>query len=129
MIRRPPRSTRTDTLFPYTTLFRSVLKGVLDVAGLAVDAVLGVDDETGIGAVRVAHHLVDARRAVALGRLVVERQVVADRNRGVPQLEVRRLVLLVVRVRQVDRGEPVEGEHAVRLRIGDRLRGRRLARS
>src|SRR3546814_18885002 len=27
MIRRPPRSTRTDTLFPYTTLFRSVLIG------------------------------------------------------------------------------------------------------
>src|SRR3546814_5445241 len=25
MIRRPPRSTRTDTLFPYTTLFRSCL--------------------------------------------------------------------------------------------------------
>src|SRR3546814_5410829 len=29
MIRRPPRSTRTDTLFPYTTLFRSI-KGLLD---------------------------------------------------------------------------------------------------
>src|SRR3546814_1389553 len=27
MIRRPPRSTRTDTLFPYTTLFRSGLDG------------------------------------------------------------------------------------------------------
>src|SRR3546814_17023390 len=27
MIRRPPRSTRTDTLFPYTTLFRSVAVG------------------------------------------------------------------------------------------------------
>src|SRR3546814_16746184 len=27
MIRRPPRSTRTDTLFPYTTLFRSLLLG------------------------------------------------------------------------------------------------------
>src|SRR3546814_5610175 len=27
MIRRPPRSTRTDTLFPYTTLFRSVRAG------------------------------------------------------------------------------------------------------
>src|SRR3546814_17662248 len=26
MIRRPPRSTRTDTLFPYTTLFRSVFR-------------------------------------------------------------------------------------------------------
>src|SRR3546814_5740598 len=27
MIRRPPRSTRTDTLFPYTTLFRSDAEG------------------------------------------------------------------------------------------------------
>src|SRR3546814_1039231 len=27
MIRRPPRSTRTDTRFPYTTLFRSRLQG------------------------------------------------------------------------------------------------------
>src|SRR3546814_11110673 len=27
MIRRPPRSTRTDTLFPYTTLFRSDRRG------------------------------------------------------------------------------------------------------
>src|SRR3546814_8729145 len=37
MIRRPPRSTRTDTLFPYTTLFRSASK-LLDeqlVAGMA----------------------------------------------------------------------------------------------
>src|SRR3546814_1868070 len=29
MIRRPPRSTRTDTLFPYTTLFRSRQPGAL----------------------------------------------------------------------------------------------------
>src|SRR3546814_10201741 len=28
MIRRPPRSTRTDTLFPYTTLFRSAFAGL-----------------------------------------------------------------------------------------------------
>src|SRR3546814_10952986 len=33
MIRRPPRSTRTDTLFPYTTLFRS-----LDRVGLPANA-------------------------------------------------------------------------------------------
>src|SRR3546814_11788693 len=33
MIRRPPRSTRTDTLFPYTTLFRSVeVEGGLSTA-------------------------------------------------------------------------------------------------
>src|SRR3546814_8138954 len=41
MIRRPPRSTRTDTLFPYTTLFRSRLLGLSFLAaafviGLAV---------------------------------------------------------------------------------------------
>src|SRR3546814_18635014 len=36
MIRRPPRSTRTDTLFPYTTLFRSAgLDAAVD-EGLAV---------------------------------------------------------------------------------------------
>src|SRR3546814_1008548 len=28
MIRRPPRSTRTDTLFPYTTLFRSLVREI-----------------------------------------------------------------------------------------------------
>src|SRR3546814_3180372 len=32
MIRRPPRSTRTDTLFPYTTLFRSALRRELEAA-------------------------------------------------------------------------------------------------
>src|SRR3546814_2243446 len=40
MIRRPPRSTRTDTLFPYTTLFRSV-----------EPAHLGADVERGLGRV------------------------------------------------------------------------------
>src|SRR3546814_3196853 len=38
MIRRPPRSTRTDTLFPYTTLFRSLLA----YATLALAALLAV---------------------------------------------------------------------------------------
>src|SRR3546814_18037598 len=33
MIRRPPRATRTDTLFPYTTLFRSVGLWALDGRG------------------------------------------------------------------------------------------------
>src|SRR3546814_1298454 len=30
MIRRPPRSTRTDTLFPYTTLFRSLAVAIVN---------------------------------------------------------------------------------------------------
>src|SRR3546814_14868937 len=35
MLRRPPRSTRTDTLFPYTTLFRSI-GGVIECAAFPV---------------------------------------------------------------------------------------------
>src|SRR3546814_12185088 len=31
MIRRPPRSTRTDTRFPYTTLFRSLTRGAYEI--------------------------------------------------------------------------------------------------
>src|SRR3546814_9402000 len=42
MIRRPPRSTRTDTLFPYTTLFRSPasLGRVLRIRNLSVWSIL-----------------------------------------------------------------------------------------
>src|SRR3546814_12459966 len=36
MIRLPPRATRTDTLFPYTTLFRSIV-GLLTPSGIAAD--------------------------------------------------------------------------------------------
>src|SRR3546814_13370174 len=44
MIRRPPRSTRTDTLFPYTTLFRSPLK--VEHAQLRYTSAVGYDLET-----------------------------------------------------------------------------------
>src|SRR3546814_14783527 len=37
MIRRPPRSTRTDTLFPYTTLFRSLSYTFTDADEVASD--------------------------------------------------------------------------------------------
>src|SRR3546814_2120920 len=36
MIRRPPRSTRTDTLFPYTTLFRSAVETGISPVSLLV---------------------------------------------------------------------------------------------
>src|SRR3546814_11012957 len=61
MIRRPPRSTRTDTLFPYTTLFRSARTGK-EISGFDNDLFSG-------GLVQSAE--VDARSllraAVALG--------------------------------------------------------------
>src|SRR3546814_11702904 len=58
MIRRPPRSTRTDTLFPYTTLFRSRFLHRRDlVLGLALPA---GDDRTGV-AHAAARRRADAR--------------------------------------------------------------------
>src|SRR3546814_6757876 len=39
MIRRPPRSTRTDTLFPYTTLFRSIVR-ICAVGGISIAALV-----------------------------------------------------------------------------------------
>src|SRR3546814_18392804 len=46
MIRRPPRFTRTDTLFPYPTLFRSTQVG---------DATLGYDYPRNLAAMKRAH--------------------------------------------------------------------------
>src|SRR3546814_1832899 len=46
MIRRPPRSTRTDTLFPYTTLFRSRLDlQTVELRGRYRQWILGEDHE------------------------------------------------------------------------------------
>src|SRR3546814_12521352 len=45
MVRRPPRSTRTDTLLPYTTLFRSEAQDVADLGATpAVDRLVVVAD-------------------------------------------------------------------------------------
>src|SRR3546814_12474445 len=40
MIRRPPRSTRTDTLFPYTTLFRSAAQREAEIDRALADPAL-----------------------------------------------------------------------------------------
>src|SRR5690606_8782467 len=82
-----------------TSTFRrhpgDVLGRVLDIAGLAVHAVLRVDLEA-LAAVVVGHYFVDARRAVALGRFVVHRQVLLDRDARVGQLEMNRLFFFMV---------------------------------
>src|SRR3546814_14512352 len=52
MIRRPPRSTRTDTLFPYTTLFRSLF------LAYAVDATEALFDAVGVPGEVVVDHQV-----------------------------------------------------------------------
>src|SRR3546814_1400008 len=61
MIRRPPRSTRTDTLFPYTTLFRSGGDLVLGQRG----AVAQVGQGLVAGPAHVVHAGVDHQPAGA----------------------------------------------------------------
>src|SRR3546814_10257780 len=62
MIRRPPRSTRTDTLFPYTTLFRSTsgiaaasvlaaIESGCDAVDGALDAMSGLTAQPNLGAI------------------------------------------------------------------------------
>src|SRR3546814_17694826 len=46
MLRRPPRSTRTDTLFPYTTLFRSSVRATTEDGAAAAGVNYVVHDET-----------------------------------------------------------------------------------
>src|SRR3546814_17748361 len=61
MIRRPPRSTRTDTLFPYTTLFRSFLAAdlvdrlLLYRAPILIGGGLPALGDIGLGALAEAH--------------------------------------------------------------------------
>ncbi len=93
-----------------------------------MDAVLGVDLEARLAGID-AHHLIDPRRAVALRRLGIFRQVDVDRNARVLELQVDRLVFLVIGVGDEHRTELVEAQHPVILRIADRLAlGRRLQR-
>src|SRR3546814_5572625 len=50
MIRRPPRFTRTDTLFPYTTLFRSFLDEVAHRQAIVAELGRQRDHQAGVGA-------------------------------------------------------------------------------
>src|SRR3546814_12317527 len=47
MMRRPPRSTRTDTLFPYTTLFRSAQRAAAEYLDVPETIAVGVDFAVG----------------------------------------------------------------------------------
>src|SRR3546814_21158268 len=62
MIRRPPRSTRTDTLFPYTTLFRSLGElrhACVDLVGADIggieDAAIPLHHGRALGMARLGH--------------------------------------------------------------------------
>src|SRR3546814_20297450 len=96
MIRRPPRSTRTDTLFPYTTLFRSRAETVVPAVELAeraahqrreqaADAQADVVDVVGAAAARI----VGGVEVVDLARQAGQEQPVAQRDRRQREVEHR----------------------------------------
>src|SRR3546814_14184058 len=116
MIRRPPRSTRTDTLFPYTTLFRSHRHQVVELEHEADVVAAPLRQLAGA-------HAVDAR-AVDLDLAAAGRVQPADpveqgglaRTRGTPQRD--EVALVDVQVQAVPHGDllraPVVGLCGVR---------------
>src|SRR3546814_5280911 len=135
MIRRPPRSTRTDTLFPYTTLFRSLAAAGLhrltneEAEQLVLAAAifgglggvggynLGDDglDRAGIGGLPQAPFLDDLRRIVAglqhqfehfLGKPARQRAV-GDQPQKLSPLRGRDRTVLDVLAELVQRAEKV----------------------
>src|SRR3546814_16330016 len=94
MIRRPPRSTRTDTLFPYTTLFRSKFGDAAaqrrDHVDLGAGVGAGYDraKSHGIGTRNVEHE--EARRALRHGRPDFGGDARMDRRKREERSEERR---------------------------------------
>src|SRR3546814_14104198 len=103
MIRRPPRSTRTDTLFPYTPLFRSGVDEAQahplarpEERGPVVARAMAVD-EKGVGRTRHVRHIGWVHQHLApvhplLARLVAARQPPGERLSLV--VEVARMLLV-----------------------------------
>src|SRR3546814_1492175 len=89
MIRRPPRSTRTDTLFPYTTLFRSLPSSLNRSSRLSAQGCLvltpmdpGVKprDDSGVCVAVVRHP--DSNPVKRRGRAAVRPWLPSRRQRG-----------------------------------------------
>src|SRR3546814_10171402 len=69
MIRRPPSSTRTDTLFPYTTLFRSFRTGYGAADIVTAPIHVAASNIHGLGASQLVQSLLPALATVACDRI------------------------------------------------------------
>src|SRR3546814_4098192 len=117
MIRRPPRSTRTDTLFPYTTLFRSLIGRWRLVEYVAhdrfVEGTAARIAEGGEAAAQCAHHPADmlADHQVADTHLAHAAVHVIDEQLGQQHRIVACLIPVVLQPQQYqreNRGDHVE---------------------
>src|SRR3546814_10898179 len=98
MIRRPPRSTRTDTLFPYTTLFRSREDVLPEPEAQAHDALPDVEQRRARrGIVRVREVLRPLLEADADRRGEAAQEDVAEIGRILDRAVDRRHVEIVAR--------------------------------
>src|SRR3546814_17184896 len=97
MIRRPPRSTLTDTLFPYTTLFRSPEAAVAPAFGMGGEVARVVERRARIAAFGDAGQLQDRQRGHGLSpKFSSEREYCLQPRPRLPTLtacSVLRLVL------------------------------------
>src|SRR3546814_20728175 len=98
MIRRPPRSTRTDTLFPYTTLFRSH-----DSTNADDTIIIGFEPD----------HVILDRRAdlIACQRVFdCDREIAIGRHRDCPFAAAEKINLLAVKTPALalHGGNPIE---------------------
>src|SRR3546814_3256685 len=116
MIRRPPRSTRTDTLFPYTTLFRSCLRIEL-AASQRQRQFIGVGNP------------VQARKAVACEQLrEIEVRLAAIEHRQIFLAAVRHVQVEQSRFEQLRRSV-IEQELDAQAVLRTQTRTRAVARS
>src|SRR3546814_3781987 len=113
MIRRPPISTRTDTLFPYTTLFRSLVRAVEEAL------------ETGIDQARIAladHGIVEAQALHRAGREILDQHVglleqPADDLMAFRRFEVdREAAFVAVEIAEIAETEALEIARRITLR-------------
>src|SRR3546814_15382448 len=97
MIRRPPGATRTDTLFPYTTLFRSGIRQVQSIAHVGDDAFQLAAAQ--IAAARPLPQIADqeAERVQRLAQLVLRRQQQAARSPLARLIHLARSLLTATR--------------------------------
>src|SRR3546814_11688720 len=120
MIRRPPRSTRTDTLFPYTTLFRSPQAEFAALEQAVDDHVAPlhpVVDEFGFAAAADDEQRRHVARCDICAKLDQELARVVERADWAPIDLVARYPVAEIERRQIDR--PANGRGARRLATGD----------
>src|SRR3546814_17728139 len=112
MIRRPPRSTRTDTLFPYTTLFRSVAVEV-DADDVVPGSVAHLVKNPVAQDTRVVYHRIEMAKMP--DRVLYDRGC-ADRVGNIRAIDHRRTAASLEDRKSVVKGKSV----SVRVALGGR---------